>query len=129
MKQIALNSGVAVTGSIFTYLFGGWSELLALFFFVLILDYLSGIGASVIEGKGLSSSVGYKGLIKKFAIVLIIVLASLMDKAMQTDIIMSGAIYFFLANELISVIENYGRMGLPLPNQIKNMITILKDKR
>lgn len=128
MKQTILNGSVSIIGSLATYVFGGWSDLLTLFFFVLVLDYVSGISASLIEGKGLSSAVGYKGLIKKFAVVSIIVLASLMDKALQSNVIMSGAIYFFLANELISIVENYGRMGLPLPNQIKNVISVLKNK-
>jgi len=102
--------------------------LLSLFLFVIVLDYISGLGASIIEGKGLSSAVGFKGLIKKFAIILIIALTYQIDKALGMDVIMSGTIYFFLANELISVVENYGRMGLPLPDQIKKMIKILKEK-
>lgn len=129
MKQNIFNGGIALIGGAITFLFGEWSQLLSLFLFVIILDYISGLSASVIEGKGLNSAVGYKGLIKKFAIILIIALSYQIDKALGLDVIMSGTIYFFLANELISVVENYGRMGLPLPDQIKKVIQILKEKQ
>jgi toxin secretion/phage lysis holin len=129
MKQIAANSGIAFVGSILTYLFGGWSQLLALLFFIIIADYITGLMASIIEGKGLSSAIGYKGLIKKFGIVLLVALGYQLDKNLGTDVIMAGTIYFFLANELISIVENYGRMGLPLPPQITNVIKVLRDKQ
>jgi toxin secretion/phage lysis holin len=128
MKQNIISSATAITGGMIAFMMGEWSQLLTLFLFIVVLDYVSGLGASIVEGKGLSSAVGYKGLIKKFAVILIIALAHQIDKALGMEMIMSGAIYFFLANELISVIENYGRMGLPLPPQIKKVIQILKEK-
>jgi toxin secretion/phage lysis holin len=128
MKQNIFNGVASLVGGAITFSFGEWSQLLSLFLFVVLLDYISGISASIVEGKGLNSAVGFKGLIKKFAIVLIIALSYQIDKALGLDVIMSGAIYFFLANELISVVENYGRMGLPLPSQIKKIIQVLKDK-
>ena len=128
MKQITLNSGIAVVGSFLTYLFGGWSELLAFLLFVIAADYVTGIFASIIEKKGLSSAIGYKGIIKKFGIIIIVALAHQLDGLLEMEVLMTGAIYFFLANELISITENYGRMNLPLPPQIKNIIKVLKDK-
>jgi toxin secretion/phage lysis holin len=127
MKQVAANSGIAFAGSVLTYLFGGWSQLLVLFCFVVVMDYITGLMAAVIE-KNVSSAVGYKGLIKKFGMFLIVALSFQLDKYMQTDVIMAGAILFFLANELVSIVENYGRIGLPLPPQLKNVIKILKEK-
>jgi toxin secretion/phage lysis holin len=127
MKQLAANSGVAFVGSIGAYLFGGWSELLALFFFVVIVDYITGVLAAITE-KNLSSSVGYKGLVKKFGMVIVVAMAYQLDKFTGTNVIMTGAIFFFVANELVSITENYGRIGLPLPPQIKNVIKILRDK-
>jgi toxin secretion/phage lysis holin len=129
MKQNIVNGVASLAGGAITFLVGGWSELLTLFLFIIVLDYVSGISASIIEGKGLSSAVGYKGLLKKFAIILIVALSFQIDKALGLNVVMSGTIYFFMANELISVIENYGRMGLPLPSQIKKTIEILKDKQ
>lgn len=128
MKQHILNGSVAVIGAIVSFMFGGWTALLSLFFFVIVLDYISGLGAAIISGQGLSSAIGYRGLIKKFFMVLIIALSHQLDKVMGTDVIMYGSLYFFIANELISIVENYGRMGLPLPPQIKNIIKSLKEK-
>jgi len=102
--------------------------LLNLFFFVIVLDYISGLSAAIISGQGLSSAIGYKGLIKKFLIVCVIALSHQIDKVMGTDLIMYGSLYFFIANELISIIENYGRMGLPLPQRLKGVIKVLKEK-
>lgn len=127
MKQIAVNSSVGFVGSIIAYLFGEWSQMLMLFFFVIIMDYLTGVMAAIVE-KNLSSAVGYKGLIKKFGMVLIVALAYQLDQFTGQNIIMTGAIFFFIANELISITENYGRIGLPLPPQIKNVIKMLKER-
>ena len=128
MKQQILNGIVAFLGGALTFLFGGWSALLNLFFFVIVLDYISGLSAAIISGQGLSSAIGYKGLIKKFLIVCVIALSHQIDKVMGTDLIMYGSLYFFIANELISIIENYGRMGLPLPQRLKGVIKVLKEK-
>lgn len=127
MKQVAANSGVAFIGSAFAYFFGGWSQMLMLFFFVIIMDYVTGVMAAIIE-KNLSSAVGYKGIIKKFSMVLLVALAYQLDKFTGNDVIMTGTILFFIANELVSIVENYGRIGLPLPPQIKNIIKILREK-
>ena len=128
MKQIAANSGVAFIGSAFAYFFGGWSQMLMLFFFVIIMDYVTGVMAAIIE-KNLSSAVGYKGIIKKFSMVLLVALAYQLDKFTGNDVIMTGTVLFFIANELVSITENYGRIGLPLPPQIKNAIKILREKQ
>jgi toxin secretion/phage lysis holin len=127
MKQIAANSGIAFIGSAIAYFFGEWSQLLMLFFFVIIMDYITGLMAAIIE-KNVSSAIGFKGLIKKFAMVFIIALCHQLDKFTGNSVIMTGAIFFFLANELVSITENYGRIGLPLPPQLKNIIKTLRDK-
>jgi toxin secretion/phage lysis holin len=128
MKQIAANSGIAFIGSAIAYFFGEWSQMLMLFFFVIIMDYLTGFMAAIVE-KNVSSAIGYKGLIKKFGMVLIVALAYQLDKFTGQNVIMTGAIFFFIANELVSITENYGRIGLPLPPQLKNIIKILRDKK
>jgi toxin secretion/phage lysis holin len=128
MKQLAANSSFAFIGSIGAYLFGEWSQMLMLFFFVIIMDYITGVMAAVVE-KNISSAIGYKGLIKKFGMVLVVALAHQLDQFTGQSVIMTGAIFFFIANELISITENYGRIGLPLPPQIKNAIKILREKQ
>lgn len=126
--DLILKWGIALLGSASTYLFGEWSELISFFLLVIVIDYLTGIAASLKVGNGLSSNVGFWGLAKKGLMILIVILAHRLDELFGTDVIMVGSIYFYLTNELISVTENYGRMGLPLPNKIKEIIAIFKQK-
>lgn len=128
MKQNAINVSSGVGGALATYLFGSWSELLGFFLLIIAIDYVTGCMASIADGQGLNSRVGFKGLLKKTLMLIVIVIAHRMDILMGMNVIQTGAIYFYLANELISITENYGRLGLPLPNQIKQVIAILKDK-
>ncbi|CAM2950457.1 phage holin family protein [Paenibacillus sediminis] len=126
--DIVIKSAVAFGGSLVTYLTGGWSESLSFLLFVIAVDVISGVSASVKEGKGLSSAVGSAGLAKKGLMLLVILLAHRMDVLLGTDIAMSGAVYFYIANELISIVENYGRIGLPLPEKMRDIIAVLKNK-
>ncbi|MBD0381273.1 phage holin family protein [Paenibacillus sedimenti] len=127
-QQATLTTTSGVLGAILTYSFGGWSEVFGFLLLAIVIDYVSGLAASIIEGKGLSSKEGFKGLFKKFFMILIVMLAHRIDILLGTNIIMTGAIYFYLANELISITENYGRIGLPLPNGVKQVIQVLKNK-
>lgn len=117
-----------ILGSIGTYAFGGWTEMLSLLCWFIVIDYATGIIASLKEGKGLNSSVGGFGLAKKGLILLVIFMAHRIDITLDINYVMDGAIYFYLANELISIVENYGRIGFPLPPVIKRVIAVLKDK-
>lgn len=128
MTQTAINGGAAVVGASLSYAFGGWSELLSFFLLAIAVDIVTGSWASVKEGRGLSSAVGSVGLAKKALMFLAILLAHRMDVLMETDVIMTGAVYFYLANELVSIVENYGRVGLPLPDGVKRIIAVLKDR-
>jgi toxin secretion/phage lysis holin len=126
--DLMLKWGVALVGSVSTYFWGGWSELISFFLLAIVIDWVTGIAASIKEGTGLSSSVGSWGLAKKGLMLLVVILAHRLDVLMGMDVIMIGAIYFYLANELLSITENYGRLGLPLPKQIKDVIAIFKQK-
>ncbi len=128
MNQIGFNLISATLGAIVTYAFGEWNELLSLFLMAILVDYVTGIAASMKEHRGLNSQVGYWGLARKGLMLLVIMLAHRMDILMGTDLMMTGAIYFYLANEFISIAENYGRLGLPLPSFLKQMIQVLRGK-
>lgn len=133
-NQIALGVSTGVGGSITAFLFGGWSALLSFFLFIVVADILTGIGAAAYEsikgtGTGLSSTLMQLGLIKKIYTVVAIVLAHQFDVIMGTDIVMQGAIWGFAAMELLSITENYGRMNLPLPQVMTNIIEVIKNKK
>ncbi|MDR6553843.1 phage holin family protein [Paenibacillus qinlingensis] len=128
MNQINFNLITATLGLIATYAFGGWNELIGLFLMAILVDYITGMAASIKEQQGLNSQVGFWGLARKGLMLLVIMLAHRMDILLDTDLMMTGAIYFYLANEFISITENYGRLGLPLPIFLKQMIQVLRSK-
>jgi toxin secretion/phage lysis holin len=120
--------GATSTGAVVGYLFGGWSALLQVLVVFVIIDYLSGLLASGVEGK-LSSKIGFKGIAKKIMIFCLVAAGHLVDKAVgQGHLIGDSIIFFYLGNELLSILENAGRTGLPVPDQIKNAVDILKGK-
>ncbi|MVP00863.1 phage holin family protein [Paenibacillus lutrae] len=128
MNQSIAGGLTAFAASVITFAFGGWSDLIKLLLVAIAIDYITGVAAVLKEKSGLNSNVGFWGLAKKGFMLLVILLSHRIDVLMQTDVIMNAAIYFYLMNELISITENYGRLGLPLPKKIKNIIADLKNK-
>jgi toxin secretion/phage lysis holin len=128
MNQIEFNLISDILGAIARYTFGGWCELTRLFMISILVEYVTGIAVSVKEQKGLINQASFWRLARKGLILLVIMLAHRMDILLDTDLMMTGAIYFYLANEFISITENYGRLGLPLPVFLKQMIQVLRSK-
>lgn len=129
MPLIWTCSLTGIIGSIITFAFGSWVEPLTVLVVAMGIDYVSGVAASIKEGKGLNSTFGAWGLARKGLMLLVILLAHRVDILLDTsNVTMGAAIYFYIANELISVTENYGRMGLPLPEKIRKLIAVLKEK-
>lgn len=128
MNQILFSSILAALGACVTYAFGGVTELLGLFLMAISVDHVTGIAASMKEQRGLNSQVGFWGLTRKGMMLLVIMLAHRMDLLLNTSLMMTGATYFYLANEFISITENYGRLGLPLPGFLKQMVQVLRSK-
>lgn len=118
----------AVGGSIITYAFGGWSSLLDVLVLFVAVDYATGVLASATEGK-LSSKVGLIGIAKKLFIFLMAAIGHKIDTVTGNgDLVRDAVIWFYLANELISIIENGGRLGAPIPPVISQAVEVLKGK-
>lgn len=128
MNQIGCNLISDTLGAITRYTFGGGCELTGLFIMVILVEYVTGIAVLMKEQQGLISQVGFWRLARKGLMLLVIMLAHRLDILMDINLMMTGAIYFYLANELISITENYGRLGLPLPLIVKQLIQILRSK-
>jgi len=115
-------------GACLSYLYGGWSQLLNILLVFVVVDYITGVVASGIEGK-LSSGIGMRGIAKKVFIFVIVAIAHLADQAIGNgSLLMDAAIFFYMANEMLSIIENTGRVGLPVPNILKQAVEVLKGK-
>ena len=126
--EIIYKTVVTLSGGIVGWLFGGWSVLLQILLAFVFIDYVSGILASGVEGK-LSSKVGFRGIAKKAMIFLIVAVGHLVDRAVgQGHMVSDAIVFFYLGMELLSITENAGRAGVPVPVQIKNAVEILKGK-
>ncbi|SNR86253.1 toxin secretion/phage lysis holin [Anaerovirgula multivorans] len=123
-----IKTALAATGGAISYILGGWSHLLFVLLVFVIIDYFSGIIAAAIEGR-LSSSIGMKGIAKKVFIFALVAVANLVDMSLgDTHVIRDATMFFYLANELLSIIENAGRVGLDIPGPLEKAVGILRDK-
>jgi len=119
---------IAVGGATASFLFGGWSSLLGILLAFVVIDYVTGFAAAAKEGK-LNSEVGAWGIVKKVGVFLIVAAAHLVDRVLGGDhLFRDAAIFFFLANELLSMIENTGRIGVPIPPVLRRAVEVLRGK-
>ncbi|MCL6660352.1 phage holin family protein [Paenibacillus amylolyticus] len=116
-----------ITSSV-TYFFGGWSGVLGVLLVFVILDYLTGIAAAGMSGK-LESNVGMFGIARKVFIFAMVSVAHLVDGVLGDGHLFRDAVaFFYIANELLSIIENGGKLGAPIPPVIRQAIEVLKGK-
>lgn len=112
----------------FIYLVGGIDVAIQCLLIAIIIDYISGL-IKAFNTKQLSSKIGFKGILKKVGVLLIVMLAVLIDRVTgETGAIRTLVIYYFVANEGLSIIENLGQAGLPIPKAIKNALKALKEQ-
>jgi len=123
--KLIFSAGATIT----TYAFGGWSAVLGVLVALVVIDQVTGIVASIKDGTGLSSRVGFIGISKKVFIFVVIAMCHWFDGLLNLNgILMDAAIYFYIANETISIIENLGRIDVLIPEQLKQIITVLRNK-
>ena len=135
MKEGITASFGTVVISFITYAFGGFDAgLIALVSFILV-DYVLGFIVAAVFRKskkskngGRESAAGYKGLIKKGLYLLTVYIAVQLDIVIGSDFIRNAVVIAFISNELISIIENMGIMGVPIPAVILRAIDVLNKK-
>lgn len=122
-----INFGISTLATTLVYFLGGWDIALQILLTVIVLDYITGV-LKAIYNKKINSSVGRKGILKKLGYLIIVAVAVILDKITGcTGAIRTLVIYFFVANEGISILENWGGMGLPLPKKIFDVLEQLKN--
>lgn len=129
-------TGIGVIGSIITSAFGGWDTGLITLLIFMGIDYFSGLVVAGVfhksnktESGALESKAGWKGLCRKCMTLLFVLIAYRLDLAIGVDYIRNAVIIGFMANELISIVENAGLMGLPLPDAINKAIDVLAEQK
>lgn len=126
---------IGILGSAITSIFGGWSAAMTTLVIFMAIDYLTGLITAGVFHKStkadsgtLESRAGFKGLCRKGAMLLIVLVACRLDLTLSTTYIKDAVIIAFIANETISIIENAGLMGVPIPDTIKNAVDVLQKK-
>ncbi|MEY8357092.1 phage holin family protein [Lachnospiraceae bacterium 54-53] len=134
MKNV-LCTTAGVVGSFIASLFGGWDTGIGTLVLFMGIDFFSGLAVAGVFKKStksdtgaLESKAGFKGLCRKCMTLLFVLIAYRLDLAIGTTYIRDAVIIGFMANELISIVENAGLMGLPLPAILVKAIDVLKKK-
>lgn len=127
MKEV-FNTVMAFIGTSFIYLIGGLDVAMSCLLVAIAIDYISGI-IKAFECKNLSSKIGVKGILKKVGVLLVVMLAVLIDRVTgESGAIRTLVIYYFVANEGLSIVENLAEAGVPVPKTIKKALKALKKE-
>lgn len=128
MDNITKNILAAVC-AVASFAIGEWCGHLSALVALVVLDYISGMAAAVIEKK-VSSELGAKGIAKKIFMFFIVVVANIVDVNVigEGHVLKTVTVAFYIANECISLIENAGRLGVPVPKKLIDVLKQLKDK-
>jgi toxin secretion/phage lysis holin len=134
-KYAIILTVTSAVGSCITNLIGGWTSSITTLLIFMCIDYITGlIDAGIFKTSqktvtgGLSSKVGFKGIAKKAMVLAFLIIGNRLDLTLNTHYIRDMLCIGFIANELISITENAGLMGLPVPSIIKKAIDVLNNR-
>jgi len=116
-------------GGYLGYFLGGLDGFIYALVTFVVIDYLTGIMAAIVERK-LSSEIGFRGIFKKVLIFLLVTVGNIIDKNLvgTGGAVRTAVIFFYISNEGISIIENAIRIGLPVPEKLNNVLEQLQNK-
>ena len=119
----------AALGGWLGWFLGGCDGLLYALIAFVVVDYITGVMCAVVDKK-LSSEVGFKGIFKKILIFLLVGIANLLDVNIigNGSVLRTAAIFFYLSNEGVSLLENATHLGLPVPEKLKSVLQQLHDR-
>jgi toxin secretion/phage lysis holin len=133
--KAGLCTAIGVLGSILVSAFGGWDAALKSLVIFMAVDYITGLMVAGVFHNSkktatgtLESRAGFKGLCRKALILLFVLIAQRLDIMCEVDYIRNAVIIGFCANDLISIVENAGLMGVPLPEVIVKAVDVLQSK-
>lgn len=124
----SISVAFGVIGGLIVSFLGGWDGLAITLVSFIVLDWITGL-LKAIYNKNLSSYTGFKGIIKKVVILIVVGVAVLLEKNMRIPAIREIVMMFFIANEGISLLENVSQMGIPFPDELKDILIQLRNKK
>lgn len=113
-------------GGVITAILGGWDMLLKTLVYLVVADYILGVTAAKVN-KEVDSSVGYKGMFKKVMLFIPIGICYSLDQLFGTEMLRNVSIWFYIGNEGISIVENLGKAGVPIPKFLGEALIQLRD--
>lgn len=125
----------AVAGAV-AGLFGEWNMMLTIFVAMMALDYITGLIVAACgkspktEGGRLSSKVGFVGICRKAVMMLLVLVATLLDKSLgnQTMVFQSSLVFYYIANEGLSILENAALLGVRFPEKLKRALEAMRER-
>ena len=119
---------VGIGGGLTSFLWGGWSALIQTLVLFIVLDYILAVLVAGLHGE-LNSKKGFKGIAKKVAILVLVAVAHQIDLVLgDGSLIRDAVIFFYIANELLSILETVAKTNLPIPNVLKKAVDTLKGE-
>ncbi len=125
LVYIKLFTGFVISG--ISYILGGFDMLFSCLTTLMIIDYVTGVFAAICNAK-LCSRTGFVGIIKKLCIFAVVAVATVLGHISGIDEVRDLAVSFYIANEGISILENLGKIGIPLPEKLKTVLLQLKEE-
>lgn len=119
-----------VTGTVLSYFFGAWNTAIETLVVLMVIDYISGVLAAYINPHlVLNSQRGFRGILKKIMILMLVSLGHFLDTVVGSQLICSAVTFFFLGNEGLSVIENAAKAGVPIPRKLRDTLEQLANEK
>lgn len=110
----------SAVGICVTHLYGGWSMNIEYLVIAMIIDYISGVAASFFSSElYLDSRVGFKGIVKKVLVLMMVAMGHIVDGVIGTELVMPMVLWFYMANECLSITENVANAGVPIPRRLR----------
>lgn len=135
MTKGTIFTACGLIGAYIASLFGGWTQGMTTLVILMIIDYVTGLLVAAVfhkskkteDGK-LESRAGWKGLVRKGVTLLIVLVATRIDLLIGTNFVRDATVIGFAANEVLSIVENAGLMGVPMPKAFINAIEVLQKQ-
>lgn len=131
MKEIWswIQTAFTVLGGLLGWFLGGFDGFLYALVALMVADYITGVMCAIVEKK-LSSEIGFNGIFKKVLIFILVGVGHLIDTNLIGDgsVLRTAIIFFYCSNEGVSMLENAGRLGLPIPEKLKDILVQLHNK-
>jgi len=128
-RESLYKAATAALGTAATYLWEGWDAVFLALVTLACLDYLTGWASAWVGGR-LSSDVGRRGIVKKVGMFVVISVCHIMDQlgGLGEPILRTVAIWWYIGNEALSIVENLGEVGVPIPGRLRQALAVLRDR-